>query len=192
MPSLHTAAGEHKYLTAEERTRFLAAADRALAEARALCLTLAWSGARISEVLELTPNRVDLDGGALTFRSLKKRSATPAFWTVPVPPRVVEVLDLVFRVRQRRGTRRGDEPMFAMHRATAWRQVKAVLERAGITGAAARPKSFWHALGGAAVGTGVTLNMVQRWLGHAQLSTTSLYAGAVGEEERATACRLWE
>lgn len=192
MTSLHTAAGERKYLTVEERTRFLAAADRAPAETRALCLTLAWSGARISEVLELTPNRVDLDGGTLTFRSLKKRAATPVFRTVPVPPRVVEVLDLVFRVRPRQSTRRGDEPMFAVHRTTAWRQVKAVLDQAGIAGAAATPKGFRHALGVAAVGKGVSLNMVQKWLGHAQISTTSLYAGAVGEEERAIARRLWE
>ena len=34
--------------------------------------------------------------------------------------------------------------------------------------------------------------MVQKWFGHVQLSTTSVYAGAAGEEERAIARRLWE
>lgn len=119
MTSLHTATGERKYLTTEERTRFLAAAERAPAETRALCLTLAWSRARISEVLELTPNRVDLDGGTLTFRSLKKRSPTPIFRSVPLPPRVLEVLDLVFRVRPRQGTKRGDQPLFVLRRGDA-------------------------------------------------------------------------
>ena len=33
-------------------------------------------------------------------------------------------------------------------------------------------------------------NLVQRWLGHAQLSTTAIYADAVGEEERHIAARL--
>ena len=28
------------------------------------------------------------------------------------------------------------------------------------------------------------LNLVQRWLGHAQLSTTASYANAIGAEER--------
>jgi integrase len=34
-------------------------------------------------------------------------------------------------------------------------------------------------------------NLVQRWLGHAQLATTAIYADAVGEEERGIAARLW-
>jgi integrase len=34
-------------------------------------------------------------------------------------------------------------------------------------------------------------NLVQRWLGHAQLSTTAIYADAVGEEECHIAARLW-
>ena len=38
---------------------------------------------------------------------------------------------------------------------------------------------------------GIPLNLVQRWLGHAQLSTTAIYADAVGEEERHIAARLW-
>jgi site-specific recombinase XerD len=31
---------------------------------------------------------------------------------------------------------------------------------------------------------GHPLNLLQRWLGHAQLATTAIYADAVGEEER--------
>ena len=38
---------------------------------------------------------------------------------------------------------------------------------------------------------GIPLNLVQRWLGHAQRSTTAIYADAVGEEERHIAARLW-
>jgi site-specific recombinase XerD len=33
--------------------------------------------------------------------------------------------------------------------------------------------------------------MVQRWLGHAQLSTTAIYADAVQTEEQAIAARMW-
>jgi hypothetical protein len=43
----------------------------------------------------------------------------------------------------------------------------------------------------AAVTAGVPLNLVQKWLGHAQLSTTAIYADAVGEEEHAIAARMW-
>jgi hypothetical protein len=30
-----------------------------------------------------------------------------------------------------------------------------------------------------------------KWLGHAQLTTTALYANAVGEEEQEIAARMW-
>lgn len=38
---------------------------------------------------------------------------------------------------------------------------------------------------------GVSLNMVQKWLGHAQLSTTATYADAVGAEEQNIIQRMW-
>jgi len=70
MTGLRDAAGGRKYLTAEERTRFLAAADAAPREVRAFCHTLAWSGCRVSEALALTAERVDVAGAALTIESL--------------------------------------------------------------------------------------------------------------------------
>jgi site-specific recombinase XerD len=39
--------------------------------------------------------------------------------------------------------------------------------------------------------SGIALNMVQEWLGHAQLTTTAIYVNAVGEEERLIAMRMW-
>ena len=42
-----------------------------------------------------------------------------------------------------------------------------------------------------AVSRGIALNMVQKWLGHAQLTTTAIYANAVGEEEQSIAARMW-
>jgi len=38
---------------------------------------------------------------------------------------------------------------------------------------------------------GIPLNMVQKWLGHAELSTTAIYADAVGAEEQEIASRMW-
>jgi integrase/recombinase XerD len=57
------------------------------------------------------------------------------------------------------------------------------------------PKSFRHGFGVAAVSAGIPLNLVQRWLGHAQLTTTAIYADAyadaVGAEEKKIAERMW-
>ena len=43
------------------------------------------------------------------------------------------------------------------------------------------PKGLRHGFGVQAVSRGIALNMVQKWLGHAQLTTTAIYANAVGE-----------
>ena len=43
----------------------------------------------------------------------------------------------------------------------------------------------------AAVSAGIPLNLVQKWLGHAQLTTTAIYADATGAEEKDIARRMW-
>ena len=53
------------------------------------------------------------------------------------------------------------------------------------------PKGLRHGFGVHAVSRGIALNMVQKWPGHAQLTTTAIYANAVGEEEQSIAARMW-
>jgi integrase len=81
---LHTTTGVRKYLTAEERGAFLRAAEQADRPVRTLCMTLAYSGCRLSEALALTADRVDLTAGVLVFESLKKRRSG-IYRSVPVP-----------------------------------------------------------------------------------------------------------
>lgn len=95
MMSIHDVAGGRKYLTEQERRRFLEAADQAPREVRAFCHTLAWTGCRISEALALTAERIDIAQGTITFDSLKKRRRG-LFRTVPIPPELATMLDLVF------------------------------------------------------------------------------------------------
>ena len=75
---------------------------------------------------------------------------------------------------------------------TGWRAVHAVMRQAGLDGVPASPKGLRHGFGVAAVSAGIPLNLVQKWLGHAQLSTTAVYADAVGAEEKDIARRMWE
>ena len=72
--SLYTAAGQRKYLTTAERSRFLAAAlSSPRADLRTLCLMLLHTGCRISEALALTPQAIECQAGFVAIRSLKKR-----------------------------------------------------------------------------------------------------------------------
>ena len=62
---------------------------------------------------------------------------------------------------------------------------------AGITGLHATPKGLRHGFGIKAVTSDVPLNMTQKWLGHARLSTTAIYTNATGDEEKQIAERMW-
>ena len=192
MMSLHDQAGGRKYLTREEHIRFLLAADQAPRDVRAFCHTLGWSGCRISEALALTAERVDVTLGTVTFETLKKRK-TGVFRSVPVPPALLEALDMVHGVREgqaKRGRGHGVR-LWPWSRMTGWRAVHAVMVAAKLDGPHASPKGLRHGFGVAAVTAGIPLNLVQKWLGHAQLSTTAIYADAVGAEEKDIASRMW-
>jgi integrase len=75
--------GKRKYLNADERARFLLAADAHDPDVRTFCGVLAFAGCRLSEALDLSADRVDLANGTLVFESLKKRRRG-IFRAVPV------------------------------------------------------------------------------------------------------------
>ena len=185
--------GRRLYFTEEERRAFLDAATRAPREVRSFCAVLHYTGCRISEALALTPQQIDLSGKVIIFESLKKRRRG-VFRVVPVPPELLDTLDMVHGIReaQKKGHARLHQPLWPVTRMTAYRKVMEVIRAAGLAkGPHATPKCLRHGFGVAAVSKGIALNMVQKWLGHAQLSTTAIYANAVGEEEQSIASRMW-
>lgn len=71
--SLFDGSGVRKYLTAQEQLAFVRAASKWRAVASTFCLTLAFTSARISEVLALTASRIDVADEAIIFETLKQR-----------------------------------------------------------------------------------------------------------------------
>jgi integrase/recombinase XerD len=189
---LYDDEGARKYLTPGERDAFLKAAEDAPREVRTFCGTLVYAGCRITEALQLTADRVDLKGGVLVFESLKKRKRG-VYRAVPVPPVFLDTLNLVHNLRavKKRKDRGKGVVMWEWCRTTAWSRVCKVMEAAGITGPHATPKGLRHAFGIKGVSSHVPLNMVQKWLGHADLATTAIYADAVGAEAKEIAQRMW-
>ena len=195
---LHDPSGNRLYLNAEERAAFLAAARRQPARDRTLCEALHWTGCRPSELLEITPARVDLAGGTITIRNLKKRKDASGqqkvvFRSVPVPPEFLDTLDIAHAIREAQKSRkRAVTPIWDISRVRTWQIVTRVMEEAGIPDGPNRsPKGLRHGFGINATVNGVPLHMVQKWMGHAQLSTTAVYADAVGKEEQHIATRMW-
>lgn len=185
---LFNSAGKRLYLTEDERQAFLKAADALPREHRSLCYVLCLTGCRISEALALPSERIDFKAQAIVFESLKKRKKG-VYRAVPVPPALLEMLELVHDLKRNRP--RKPAPLWSIGRTRAWQVVTATMKLARIKGHHATPKGLRHGFGVHAVQSGVPLNLLQRWLGHAQLSTTAIYANAIGAEERSIAARMW-
>lgn len=190
---LHDGKGQRLYLTENERTAFLEAAAQAPREVRTLCMVLAYTGCRISEALALTPKSIDGGNGAIVFETLKKRKSG-VYRAVPVPETLLDTLSMVHGINEpSRGRKRGlDKPLWDWTRKTAWQKVTQVMKDAGIAEGPHRcPKGLRHAYGVLAISKGVPLNMLSKWMGHASLEVTAIYANALGEEQRNIAARMW-
>ena len=197
---LYDKQGNRLYMTGEERAAFLSAANTVDSREKTLCNVLAYTGCRLSEALELTPRKINLSEESITLRSLKKRKDKDGnprivFRSVPVPSMLIEQLDLVYGIReiQRRGdTTELNDRIWPWSRVWGWKKVKAVMEAAAIAeGPHKTAKGLRHGYGVAAMQAGIQLNMLQKWMGHADMKTTAIYANALGEEERAIAARMW-
>lgn len=175
--------GQRKYLCGSEGRRFLSAADQADEATRLFCRLLSFTGCRISEALELTPRRLDVESGRVILRTLKRRKRV--FRAVPVPFTLMR--DLALRARELDP----DQPLWSWCRQTAWRRVKQVMAQAEIDGPQAAPRGLRHQFGVRAAECGVPMVLTQRWMGHADLRTTAIYQQAAGEEERRLAELMW-
>lgn len=186
--------GRRLYLTAKEREAFLAAAKDADRYVRTFCSVLHFTGCRISEALALNPASFDYAGKAIIFETLKKRR-TGVYRAVPVPPALLDTLDMVHAIRDRQ--KAADNPkmtpwVWSWSRTTAFRRVKEVMITAGIAdGPHKCPKGLRHGYGVHAISAGVPLNMLSKWMGHASLEVTAIYANALGEEQHSIAARMW-
>jgi integrase len=186
--SLYAPGGDRKYLNRAERERALAEMARLPRSQALFALTLAWTGGRVSEVLGLTPVSFQIESGIVAIETLKRRKHCVR--EVPIPPELIEALNRHFEL----STLQRDESkrrLWPWHRVTAWRIIKQVMRRSAIAGRRACPRGLRHAFGVGSLQAGVPLNLAQRWLGHARISTTAIYAAASGPEELFFARRFW-
>lgn len=185
---LYGEANERLYINASERERFYQSACQQPPDIKAFCLTLFYTGCRISEARELTFASIQPKARLISFRSLKKRDQHH-IREVPVPK---ELIDCFAILPRKLGhpiwiTRHGSR----VSRVTAYRWIKQVMHDAEIMGAQATPKGLRHGYGIHAVRSGVQLHMLQKWMGHANMATTAIYANAIGSEELEIADRMW-
>ena len=186
--TLFDPSGARKYLNEEERQAFLkAAATQIDRQAQTFCMTLNFTGCRISEATALSGNSIDFSGKMVVFESLKKRRRGD-FRAVPVPDEYLTTMDLVHGLRDPKNRK---ALLWGYPRRTATRRVEEVMALAGLDGVQATAKGLRHGFAVGAVNAGVPLTTVQKWLGHADLETTAIYTNAMGKEEYELAKRMW-
>jgi len=183
--TMYNREGQRKYLTQSERAAFLAAAKSRTERVRTFCCFIAATGCRISEALALTDRNLDFEAGQAIIECLKKRGKQ-VFRAIPLPDELLQSLKLLVGKIQHSGDR-----LWPWSRMTGYRRIREVMEQAGVKGAQATPKGLRHSFGICAIQSNVPLNLVQRWLGHADIKTTSIYTSAMGPEERQIASRMW-
>lgn len=180
---LYARSGKRLYLNADERSRFRACALHTAPADAFLCLVLLHTGCRLSEALSLSPSSFQRTGLTVSIVTLKRRK--------PGMVREVPVPRELFTLLRRLTPGEPDDRLLPWHRATAWRKVRAVLAEAGVKGGQSMPKGLRHGFGVNAIQCGVPLNLLAKWMGHADMKTTAIYANATGPEERRIAARMW-
>jgi len=189
--SLYDESGRRKYLVAIERAAFLESALQVGGKTASFCIVLTLSGARISEVLALTPEHLDTPNSAINFETLKRRKRG-VIRAVPMPRNLFHYLDDVHRFRDaQRDPKKASNRLWTWSRTTAWRRVRHVMWLAATPAYLAMPKSLRHAFGAEAALKKVPLTLIKKWMGHSKLETTEIYTSLIGEEERSLARSTW-
>lgn len=176
--------GRRKYLSRTEGRNFLHHAG-VMPQADALfCQTLFYTGCRISEALSLRVSDIDTEMKAVLIRSLKKRGKKE-FRRVPIPEFLAKAL------REFVPPGEGDR-IWPISRTKGWRIIKRAMKDAGISGVHATTKGLRHGFGVRSAMVQIPLPLIQRWMGHADLSTTAIYLAVKDEEERELIGKTWD
>jgi len=181
--SAYDVDGRRKYLNRSEGKKFLELAIQ-LPKAKALfCLTIYYTGCRITEALNLEGRNLDSAMKAALIRSLKKRDKKH-IRRIPIPEFLAQELMAIAPSGK-------DQRLWRFSRTTGWRIIKGVMKNANISGLHATTKGLRHGFGVRGVLGHIPINLIQNWLGHADVATTIIYLDVQDEEERELMERMW-
>lgn len=190
---IYDANNQRLYINADERRRFLDVSRSFPAKVRSLCLVLAFTGCRISEALALERRDIQLTEQLIAFRTLKRRQQH-IIREVPLPFEVINEIAAIHTLTPPLNDTCNllwHKQHSPVHRSTAYRWIKKVMSKAGIVGVHATPKGLRHGYGIQATRARIPTHMLQKWMGHSSMNTTTIYATASGPEELYLAIKMW-
>jgi len=174
-----------QYITEEQALAAIAAAPNQRDE---LLLSLLWyTGARVSEIIQLPISCIDFEESCVTIRSLKKRSTTDHYRSIPIPDDLLKKLYSFIKADGHLGgdylfTFKGSQPL---SRQAAWEIVRDACTAAGVTrfgdkniskrGFGPHPHVFRHGFAMHWLKSGGRPEQLQAILGHNTYETTRSY-----------------
>lgn len=179
----YDAKGRRKYLTRKEGKTFVRCAGNLARQERLFCLTIFYTGMRISEALALVAEDIDHEASAIRIRCLKKREQV-VYRRIPIPCFLTKALG-------KAGKNNPEGRLWKFSRTTAWRIVKRAMQSAEIEGIHATTKGLRHAFGVRGAMERIPLSIIQGWMGHANPATTAIYLSVLDEEELLLIQRTW-
>ncbi len=187
--SLFDNQGQRKYLNQEERRRFYQAANiQERQDIRLFCLLLFFTGARISEIVNLNNTSIDFSNKSVIIQTLKRRRKD-VFRQIPLPDFLLDELKEYVAKLDTQSFRVKDS-IWKFSTRSASRYIKSVMNEAGIKGVKSSALGLRHGFAIHAV-TVLPITKVQKYLGHAYLQTTAIYVDICGMEERELVKKLW-
>ncbi len=173
-------------MTADEYRDYMAAATALRPDLVVILLLLIHTAPDVGELLGVAARDADLETKRMRYERSKTKRFGPAPRLVPMPSIVLAEV----RAHLAEYGVRGSQSLFGMVKRSdvEWLHDRAAhaIQRPELT-----LKDLRHVAAIAWVKAGVHIRLVQKWLGHAQLSTTAVYANAVGAEEKDIARRMW-
>ena len=179
----YDARGEAQILEPRRGPPLCAPATQLPRGERLFCLTIYYTGCRISEALALRPQDLDRGGEGILIRSLKKRYKRE-IRRLPVPGFLVKELNSIAVCKP-------DTPIWPFSRTTGWRIIKAVMNAAQISGIHATTKGLRHGFGVRGAMMQIPTHLIQSWMGHSDPSTTAIYLAVRDDEERELIEKTW-
>jgi len=190
--TIYDQKGKRLYLDKKEVEEFLVCARKQNTDYQTFAEILVYTGCRISEALNLTAENIKINENEITFNSLKKRKDS-VYRDVPVPPSFMATLKVAHQlVKKQKSKKLSNALIWTWTRQHANTIIKSIMKEAGIVeGKHRTPKGLRHAYGVNAIKNDIPLNMLRKWMGHADMKTTAIYANAIGKEEAEIASKMW-
>ena len=143
----------------------------------ALVITLLRTGGRIDEVLQLKAKDFSLENNTVRLKTLKRRGEV--YRVIPMHPELRSTI-LEYFLNSHIDPR-SDEKLFKMTRQGVDKYFKKMQSSLNFR---IHAHKFRHTFAVKAIMSGVPLNVLQKWLGHASVFTTNVYTEITGIDTR--------